>query len=161
MEVLDIVQLNNVAPYKAFNVTKDAHGIVVKINNSMADVLFFNPQNCGDYAEIAVGIADLKVVKEKLPKEMAAFLMSKMNKLIAGAKKKITPVKIKEYAMVELITESEEYAKFGVHKGDRGCVMENDAVDDYILVDFSWVDDSGDYYGDCISVKINDLKVID
>ena len=67
---------------------------------------------------------------------------------------------IKEYNMVELIVEEDRYARFGIHKGDRGCVMDNNAVQDYIEVDFSGIDKNGKFYGDCISVKIDDLKVI-
>lgn len=76
------------------------------------------------------------------------------------AKNKIQPIKIKEYDMVELLVEEDSYAKFGIHKGDRGCVMDNSAVQNYIEVDFSGIDKNGEFYGDCISVKIDDLKVI-
>lgn len=38
--------------------------------------------------------------------------------------------------------------------------MDDNAVQDYIEVDFSRIDDKGNFYGDCISVKIEDLKVI-
>ena len=51
-------------------------------------------------------------------------------------------------------------AFYGIHKGDRGCVMEDNAVQNYVEVDFSGIDENGELYGDCISVKIDDLKVI-
>ena len=38
--------------------------------------------------------------------------------------------------------------------------MDNKAVQNYIEVDFSGIDENGIFYGDCISVKIDDLKVI-
>lgn len=76
------------------------------------------------------------------------------------AKDVLVPTAINEYDMVELLVEEERYATFGVHKGDVGCVMDNNAVQNYIEVDFSGIDKNGNYYGDCISVKINDLKVI-
>ena len=38
--------------------------------------------------------------------------------------------------------------------------MEGDAVQNYIEVDFSGIDKKGNFYGNCISVKIEDLKVI-
>ncbi len=69
--------------------------------------------------------------------------------------------KFKEYDLVELIVEDERYAKEGIHKGDKGCVMDDNAVQGYILVDFSGIDENGQYYGDCISVKIEDLKLAD
>lgn len=39
--------------------------------------------------------------------------------------------------------------------------MEDYAVQNYVLVDFSGIDKQGEYYGDCISVKIDDLKVVE
>ena len=38
--------------------------------------------------------------------------------------------------------------------------MDNNAIQDCIEVDFSGINKNGDFYGDCISVKIKDLKVI-
>lgn len=71
------------------------------------------------------------------------------------------PITINEYDMVELLVEEERCSKFGVHKGYRECVMDNKAVQNYIEVDFSGIDENGKFYGDCISVKIDDLKVIE
>lgn len=151
MKKLDLVKLKNDKPYKTYNLVKDMHGIVVELNFDNADVLFFNPQNVGDYAIVNVKNVDLELEKE---------LLSKLDDIIAKAKNEIQPIKIKEYDMVELIVEEDRYAKFGIHKGDRGCVMDNNAVQDYIEVDFSGIDKNGEFYGDCISVKIDDLKVI-
>lgn len=69
-------------------------------------------------------------------------------------------MQIKEYDMVELVVEDAKYSKFGIHKGGRGCVMDAKAVQNYIEVDFSGINSEGEIYGDCISVKIEDLKVI-
>ena len=160
MKKLDLVKLKNDKPYKNFNLVKDMHGIVVEFNFDNADVLFFNPQNVGDYAIINVKLVDLELEKEKLPVKFEKELLSKLDDIIAKAKNEIQPIKIKEYDMVELIVEEDRYSKFGIHKGDRGCVMDNNAVQNYIEVDFSGIDKNGKFYGDCISVKINDLKVI-
>ena len=136
------------------------HGIVVELNFDNADVLFFNPQNVGDYAIVNVKIMDLDLDKEKLPTEFEKELLSKLETLKLKAKNVIEPIAINEYDMVEQLVEEERYTKFGIHKGDRGCVMDNNAVQNYIEVDFSGIDKDGNYYGDCISVKIDDLKVI-
>ena len=160
MKKLDLVKLKNDKPYKTYNLVKDMHGIVVELNFDNADVLFFNPQNIGDYAIVNVKLVDLELEKEKLPVKFEKELLSRLDDIIAKAKKVIEPIKIKEYNMVELIVEEDRYAKFGIHKGDRGCVMDNNSVQDYIEVDFSGIDKNGKFYGDCISVKINDLKVI-
>lgn len=160
MKKLDLVKLKNDKPYKVFNLVKDMHGIVIELKFDNADVLFFNPQNVGDYAIVNVKLMDLELEKEKLPVEFEKELLSKLDDIIAKAKSEIQPIKIKEYDMVELIVEKDRYAKFGIHKGDRGCVMDNNAVQNYIEVDFSGIDKDGNYYGDCISVKIDDLKII-
>ena len=161
MKKLDLVKLKNYKPYKGYNLTRDMHGIVVKYNCNNADVLFFNPQNIGDYAIFNVKLADLELEKKKLPAELEKELLSKLNDIISKAKNIIEPIKVKEYEMVELTKEDEKYAKFGIHKGDRGCVMDNNAVQSYIEVDFSGIDKNGEFYGDCISVKIDDLKIIE
>lgn len=160
MKKLDLVKLKNDNPYKNFNLEKDMHGIVIEIKYEYADVLFFNPQNVGDYAIINVKTSDLDLDKEKLPTEFEKELLSKLDNIIVKEKNEIQPIKIKEYDIVELIVEKDRYGGFGIHKGDRGCVMDNNAVQNYIEVDFSGIDKNGEFYGDCISVKIDDLKVI-
>ncbi len=57
--------------------------------------------------------------------------------------------------------EDEKYARYGVHKGYKGCVMEDYVVGNQIEVDFSRLDKSGKFYGDCISVNIDDLKLVE
>ena len=160
MKNLDLVKFKNDKPYKLHNLVKNMHGIVVELQFDKADVLFFNPQNVGDYAIVNVKLLDLELEKEKLPAEFEKELLSKLDDIIAKAKNEIQPIKIKEYDMVELIVEEDKYAKFGIHKGDIGCVMDNSAVQDYIEVDFSGIDKNGNFYGDCISVKVDDLKVV-
>ena len=160
MKKLDLVKLKNDKPFKVYNIVKGMHGIVVELNFDNADVLFFNPQNVGDYAIVNVKIMDLDLDKEKLPTEFEKELLSKLETLKLKAKNVIEPIAINEYDMVELLVEEERYTKFGIHKGDRGCVMDNNAVQNYIEVEFSGIDEDGNYYGDCISVKIDDLKVI-
>ena len=160
MKKLDLVKLKNDKSYKNFGLVKNMHGIVVELQFDKADVLFFNPQNVGDYAIVNVKLLDLELEKEKLPAELEKELLSKLDDIIAKAKNEIQPIKIKEYDMVELIVEEDRYTKYGIHKGTRGCVIDNNAVQDYIEVDFSGIDKNGEFYGDCISVKIDDLKVI-
>lgn len=160
MKKLDLVKLKNDKPYKNFGLVKDMRGIVSGTNFDDVDVLFFNPQNIGDFAIVNVKFVDLELEKEKLPAELEKELLSKLDDIIAKAKNEIQPIKIKEYDMVELIVEEDRYAQFGIHKGDRGCVMDNNAVQNYIEVDFSGIDENGKFYGDCISVKLDDLKVI-
>ena len=53
---------------------------------------------------------------------------------------------INEYDKVELLVEDEKYSKYGVHKGDTGCVMEIWGRDD-VEVDFSGIDEKGNFMG--------------
>ena len=160
MKKLDLVRLKNDKPYKSHNLIKGMHGIVVDVNFDNADVVFFNPHNVGDYAIVNVQITDLDLDNEKFPTEFEKELLSKLDTIKSKAQNILSPIAINEYDMVELLVEDERYTKFGIHKGDRGCVMDNNAVQNYIEVDFSYIDKDGNYYGDCISVKIDDLKVI-
>lgn len=160
MKKLDLVKLKNSEPYKSHNVIDDMHGIVVGVIHENAEVLFFNPHNVGDYAIVNVKTTDLDLDKEKLPIEIEEELLSKLGTVKSKAKNILEPIAINEYDMVELLVEEERYAKFGIHKGDIGCVMDNNAVQNYIEVDFSGIDKDGNYYGDCISVRIDHLKVI-
>ena len=61
-------------------------GIVVELNFDNADVLFFNPQNVGDYAIVNVKNVDLELEKEKLPVKFEKELLSKLDDIIAKAK---------------------------------------------------------------------------
>lgn len=160
MKKLDLVKLKNSEPYKSHNVIDDMHGIVVDVIHENAEVLFFNPHNVGDYTIVNVKTTDLDLDKEKLPIEIEKELLSKLDTVKSKAKNILEPIAINEYDMVELLVEEERYTKFGIHKGDTGCVMDNNAVQNYIEVDFSGIDKDGNYYGDCISVRIDHLKVI-
>lgn len=160
MKKLDLVKLKNSEPYKSHNVIDDMHGIVVGVIHENAEVLFFNPHNVGNYTIVNVKTTDLDLDKEKLSIEIEKELLSKLDTVKSKAKNILEPIAINEYDMVELLVEEERYAKFGIHKGDIGCVMDNNAVQNYIEVDFSGIDKDGNYYGDCISVRIDHLKVI-
>ncbi len=159
MKQFDLIILKNEKPYKKFNLEKDMHGIVLEHSFDTADVLFFNPKNQGDYIVIKVNTCDVLIEKEKLPENIIKELSTKLNTIIK-AKPNLESLKIKAYDMVELLVEDNKYTKYGIHKGDKGCVMEDYAIQDYIEVDFSGINEDGEYYGDCISVKIEDLKVI-
>ena len=160
MKKLDLVKLINEKPYLENNLQKDMHGIVISENSNTVAVLFFNPQNIGNYAIVNVNIHDIIIDNEKLPDKMQRELLLNFDKILEKAKSYLEPIIIKEYDIVELLVEEDRYSKFGVHKGARGCVMDNKAVQNYIEVDFSGIDENGNFYGDCISVKIDDLKVI-
>ena len=160
MKKLELVKLINEKPYMKNNLQKGMRGIVVGESMNNISVMFFNPQNIGKYAVVNVDMKDVVLEKEKLPDEIEKEILTNLDYIISKAKNILEPVKIKEYDMVELLVEDVKYSKFGIHKGDVGCVMDAKAVQNYIEVDFSGINSNGEYDGDCISVNIEDLKVI-
>lgn len=160
MRKFDLVLLKNENPYKQYNLEKNMHGIVLENYFDTLIVLFFNPKNQGDYITATISVSDVMVCNEKIPEKMINELSSNLDIIKSKSKKKFEPLRIKAYDMVELLVEDIKYTKYGIHKGDRGCVMEDNAVQNYVEVDFSGIDENGEFYGDCISVKIDDLKVI-
>lgn len=160
MKKFDLVLLKNENPYKQYNLEKNMHGIVLENYFDTLIVLFFNPKNQGDYITATISVSDVMVCNEKMPEKMINELSSNLDIIKSKSKEKFEPLRIKAYDMVELLVEDIKYTKYGIHKGDRGCVMENYAVQNYVEVDFSGIDENGEFYGDCISVKIEDLKVI-
>lgn len=161
MNKLDLVRLINEKPYLKYNLQKEMRGIVVDCGtNGKTSTMFFNPRNLGEYVVVNTNNHDLALEKEKLPTNIQTEILQKLDSVLSKASDTLNPVAINEYDMVELIVEDDKYSKFGIHKGDRGCVMDNNAVQNYIEVNFSGIDENGNFYGDCISVKIDDLKVI-
>lgn len=160
MKKLELVKLINEKPYVQNNLQKDIHGIVVGESFNKISVLFFNPRNIGSFAVVNVDAKDVSLGKEKLPVEIQKEILANLDSVLSKAKDYLEPMQIKEYDMVELLVEDAKYSKLGIHKGDRGCVMEAKAVQNYIEVDFSGINSEGEIYGDCISVKIEDLKVM-
>ena len=161
MKKLDIVRLINEKPYLKYNLKNNMHGIIVETFASSINAMFFNPQNIGDYALINIKQQDYVIENEKLPAYIQKELLSKLDNITKKEKNTFKTSNIKEYDMVELLVEDSKYTKYGIHKGDRGCVMDSNAVQNCIEVDFSYIDDSGNFCGDCISVNIDHLKVIE
>lgn len=161
MKMYDLIMLKNEKPYAKYNLQKNMYGIVVATELYTADVLFFNPKNQGDYIIVKLNKNDIVKQTENLPEDIKTELNLKIENLKAKATDKFQLINIKAYDMVELMVESENYSIYGIHKGNKGCVMDDNAVGDYVEVDFSGIDDKGNFYGDCISVKTSDLKVIE
>ena len=160
MKKFDIILLKNQNLYKKYNLEKDMYGIVLENFFDTLSVLFFNPKNQGDFIVVTISLYDVEICDEKLPENIINELSFKLEHIKSKSKKFFEPLKIKAYDMVELLVEDDKYTKYGVHKGDKGCVMEDYAVQNYVEVDFSGIDKNGKMFGDCISVKIDDLKVI-
>ncbi len=161
MKKFDLIKIINNRIIEKYNLPKDIHGVILDINdNNCAEVLLFNPNNVGDYIILKINNSDFVLEKEKLPKNIQKELYEHLRQINQNAKTHFNPQTVKEYDRVELLVEKEKYAKFGVHKGAQGFVMDAVAVGNNIIVDFSYVDEDGNFFGDCISANIKDLKVI-
>ena len=165
MKENDIVKLINFKEkYRKRNLYEKVNGVILKslpLNKSL--VLFLNDKIIGDYAVVEIDNIDLKLEDVKLPIDFIQELKKsdKLKEEKLYEKQEFKVLNLAECDVVELLIEDEKYSKFGIHKGDVGVVAIDYATNDSILVDFSRVDKNGKYYGDCISVKIQDLKIHD
>lgn len=161
MNKFDFVELINLKDkYELQNLYLNAKGFVIENYEGLSKVLFFNEFNEGDYAFIEILNDDLKLTKDQAPQQLIELIENDLEKFYPK-EKGFKPRKFKAYEQVELIVENEKYAKSGIHKGDIGTIMEDVAVEDCMLVDFGRLDENNQYSGDCISVKIDDIKVKD
>lgn len=159
MNKFDFVELTNIrAVYEAYNLYLNVKGFVIEENDKSSKVLFLNEFNEGDYAFVSIINEDLKLIENRPPKQLIDFIKSNLQKFNLKGKG-FKPKEFKAYQQVELIVEDDKYSQFNVHKGDVGTIMEDVAVQDYILVDFGRLDENNKYYGDCISVKIDHIKL--
>jgi hypothetical protein len=160
MEKYDLVELvKNDEGLLSKNISKGSKGVIINKNIDVCQIMFLNEKNQGEYAFAEAEEKELKFLY-KIPSEALKELKDFISTVKFEEYQNFTIINIKEYDFVELLVEDEKYSKFGIHKGDTGCIMSEYAIQNYVEVDFSGIDKNGDYYGDCISVKIADLKVI-
>lgn len=145
--------------YKKYNLYLGVKGVIVETNKIYSKVLFLNDYNQGDYAFLEVFNNDLEIISGTTSNILTSIIDDGFKTFIPK-EKGFKAITFKAYDHVELLVESEKYAKYGVHKGDNGTIMEDVAVQDYILVDFGRLDENNNYYGDCISVNLKDVKVL-
>ena len=160
MKNYKIVKLTNLTEeYKNANLSLNDCGIEIEKGNKFSNVLFFNQNNVGDYAYLQVDNNDISI-EENFPENLTQELITFLTKIKDEYQSKTTLEKnlFNEFDLVELISEKEKYSKFGITKGQQGIVAHNTIIDNHILVDFTGIDKNGNFFGDTISVDINDLK---
>lgn len=155
-DFVELIELKDA--YKTYNLYSNAKGFVIESYDKSSKILFFNEFNEGDYAFLKIFNEDLKISKEQPSKQFIDFMKSNVERFTLR-EKGFKLRKFKAYERVELIVEDEKYTKAGIHKGDIGTIMEDVAVKDNMLVDFGRLDENNNYFGDCISVKIDDIKI--
>lgn len=161
MKKLDFVELTNLnKTYEEYNLYSNSKGFVIKSDETTSKILFFNEYNEGDYAFVEVSNEDFKLAKEQPPIQLKELIESNLQRFTLK-EKGFKPKTFKAFQQVELLVENEKYAEFDVHKGDIGTIMEDVAVQDYILVDFGNLDENNNYHGDCISVRLKDVKILE
>lgn len=161
MKKYDIVKLKD--NYENFNnIEANNIGIVLKSNNNnKSTILFLNPKITGDYLVLDVDNSFLEQQKENLPPQIIETIDGLIsNNKISLKKQQFKNMKFEEYDIVRLTVEKEKYAKHGIHKGETGIVAENYMIKNDILVDFSGIDEKGNYYGDCVTVNVDDLELV-
>ena len=161
MKELDFVELINLnKTYEEYNLYLNSKGFVIKSDEKVSKILFFNEYNEGDYAFVEILNEDLKLTKEQPPIQLKELIEKNLQNFMPK-EKGFKSRTFKAFQQVELLVDNEKYAKFDVHKGDIGTIMEDVAVQDYILVDFGRLDENNNYHGDCISVKLSDIKILE
>ena len=164
MKENDIVTLiNNRPKYKKHNLYEGANGIILKsltLNKNL--VLFLNDNIVGDYAVAEIDDSDLRKEAAEIPFDFIKELKNteKLNKENLYNKNSFKMLTFKECDPVELIAEDEKYSKYNIHKGAKGVIAIDYAVQNSVLVDFSDVDENGNCFGDIITVNIKDLKIL-
>ena len=153
----DLVKVVNEKTREALSLGEDSHGIVLKVFARTADVLFFHPKVLGEFIIRSLSLQDLLVESETLPQEIEKDLFSDLDKVYAKAKTDFTVIPYKVGDEVRLTVEEERYARYGIHKGAIGCVVDDAVVAGKVEVDFFEPEEAA-AYDSTIAVKTSDLK---
>lgn len=136
MKIYDDVRLNTeLEELSVKGIHKGETGLLIEIDANSCLVMFLNSLNYGDYAFVRVNKKHLSVCEFKYDKKT-----DELRKMVATkdlTKDSFKPQKFLEYDCVELIVEKEKYAKYGVHKGAKGAVMEDKCIDSCYYVIFT------------------------
>ena len=124
------------------NLEKNAHGIVISTDGSIAKVLFFNPLNIVEHILVDIKCKDFIVVKESLSFKLEEELFNNFDIILKKVKDKFMPAKFKEYDRVELI--DGKYDELGLKRGMVGTIVSDYCVDGKYLVAFEIDSDQGD-----------------
>ena len=160
MKKYDLISLKNDTPYKKYGVEKNMHGLIIDVLQNHAQILFFNPRNNDEFTLIYINKSDIDLDREVLPENVKSMLDMNIKKLKSKENFVFTTPKFKLFDKVELVVEKDKYAKFGLHKGEIGFIIDNIVINNSIEIDFPNLDENSKYYGETFSININDLKLV-
>ena len=155
-----IVKLKNVVgEYERLGLGVESLGVILGEKQGKALVMFFSNVNQGDYLTVDVSKADLTVtdmaLPEKLCSELEEYINDNQERIAEKVRFEENP--FGECELVELIVEKSQYAKLGLHKGERGVIASSKATRNKILVDFGREMENCDGF---VSVDFNDIKKV-
>lgn len=160
MKKYDLISLKNESPYKKYGIEKNLHGIIIDILQNHIQVLFFNPRNNDEITLLYVNKSDIYLDKEMLPENIKIELEKNIDKLKTKENSIFTTPKFKLFDKVELIVDKEKYSKFGLHNGEIGFVIDDVVISGNIEIDFPYLDENNEFYGETFSINIDDLKIV-
>ena len=159
-KLVELVVLKDV--YKEKNLKIHNHGMVLDSKFNTLTIMFFNENNIGEYIIVDVDNKDVKFLDFNIPKEFEKQIENYLKSHTLKGEEKFTDIHFNDCDWVELIVEDKKYTKYNIHKGERGVITNNGIIlNSEVLVDFTGVDENGNFYGDVISVNIHDLKVLE
>ncbi len=162
MNKYDIITLKNLTDiYEQYNLYQGAKGIVANVGSEKSKILFLNEFDVGDYAYLEIQNEDIEIFPKssKTTQDFKQFMKKNLNGF-SPKEKGFNKKEVDAYDEVELLVEDDKYSKFGIHKGDTGIVVDDVMTKSHILVDFGKIDKNNNYSGDCISVNLNDIKIL-
>lgn len=136
LKIYDNIKLNTeLDDLSEKGIHKGCTGLILDIKANNCFVYFRNFKNYDDYACVNINSKYL----DFWMKEESANIPNWEGFKATGdlTKSSFKPQKFLEYDLVELTVEKEKYAKFGVHKGMQGVVMENYCIDSEYYVIFT------------------------
>lgn len=161
MKKMDLITLKKDVNYNGEILAYGMHGVVLEEKEDSIKALFLNPKNVGDYLIADIKNTDFVLEETGIPARYKEEVLSILNNLENSQKFNFKKTVIKNYDKVELVVEKERYLKYGVHKGSVGVVVDDNAVRDYIEVDFSYIDEKGELCGESFAVKLEDIIVVE
>ena len=136
LKIYDNIKLNTeLDALSEKGIHKGCTGIIFDIKADNCFVYFRNFKNYDDYACVNINSKYLDYWMKEESENIPNWERFKATGDLT--KDSFKPQKFLEYDLVELTVEKEKYAKFGVHKGMRGVVMENYCIDSEYYVIFT------------------------